>query len=136
MCVLYYVKLVLFLCMWLYVYCSGAEYWDLLSTRVETNNQCEIALSQRGLIQDDGVEVLPERVIAWCLGENINLQSCRKYFTSDRWLAVQNVVEAIKKDPVWYCGRCTNPINDQEENSIQCGRLVAALFGTILNTQT
>ena len=71
----------------------------------------EMALSQRGLIQEDGVEVLPERVTACCLDENVNLQLCRKYFTSDGWLAVQNVVEAIKKDPVWYCGRCTHPIN-------------------------
>ena len=82
----------------------------------------ETALSRRGLIQEDGVEVLPERVTACCLDENVNLQSCRKYFTSDGWLAVQNVVEAVKKDPVWYCGRCTHPINDGEENSIQCGR--------------
>ena len=80
-----------------------------------------MALSQRGLIQEDGVEVLPERVTACCLDENVNLQSCRKYFTSVGWLAVQNVVEAIKKDPVWYCRRCTHPINDGEENSIQCG---------------
>ena len=79
-----------------------------------------IALTRKGLIKEDGVEVLPERVTACCIDENVDIQSCRKYFTSDGWLAVQNVVEAIKKDPMWYCGRCTNIINDEEENSIQC----------------
>ena len=42
-----------------------------------------------------------------------------KYFTQDGWLTVQNVVEAIKKNPAYYCGSCTLPIND-EEDSIQC----------------
>ena len=67
-----------------YGYGSGVEDWHLPSTGVETYNQCEIAFSRRGLIQEDGVAVLPERVTAWCLDKNINLQSCRKYFTSDR----------------------------------------------------
>lgn len=68
------------------------------------------------------MKVVPERGnYSMLLDKNVNLQCCRKYFTSDGWLAVQNLVEAIKKDPVWYCGRCTNPINDLEENSIQCG---------------
>ena len=80
----------------------------------------ELALSQKGLIQEDSVEVLPERVTASCLDENVDIQSCRKYFTTDGWLAIENVVEAMKQDPVWYFGRCTRPINDEGENSVQC----------------
>ena len=38
-CMYYYVSMVLFLCMWLYVYCSGAEEWRLPSIEVETINQ-------------------------------------------------------------------------------------------------
>ena len=81
----------------------------------------EIVLARKGLIQEDGVEIMPEKITASCLDEQVHLESCKKYFTHDGWLAVQNVVEAVKKNPTFYCGRCTLcPINDDEENSIQC----------------
>ena len=81
-------------------------------------SDAEIVLARKGLIQEDGVEILPEKITASCLDEQVHLECCKKYFTSDGWLAVQNVVEAIKKNPAYYCGRCTSPINDDEENSV------------------
>ena len=68
------------------------------------------------IIIEDKVEVRPEGISASCLDENVGLNSCRKYFSADGWLAVESVVDAIRKHPVWYCGRCTSPICDEEED--------------------
>ena len=38
----------------------------------------ELALSRKGLIEEDQVEIMPERVTASCLDENVCLSSCRK----------------------------------------------------------
>ena len=80
----------------------------------------ELALLRKGLIEEDQVEIMPERVMASCLDENVCLSSCGKYFTSDAWLALEGVVTAIATNPYYFCGRCTNPINDDTENSILC----------------
>ena len=83
-------------------------------------SDAEIVLARKGLIQEDGVEILPERITASCLDDQVHLDSCKKYFTQDGWLAVQNVLRAIQKNPAYYCGSCTRPIDDDEEDSIQC----------------
>ena len=72
------------------------------------------------LIEEHKVETRPERVSSSCLDENVCLGSVQKYFTHDGWAALLHVVEAVKKTPVWYCGRCTNSISDDTENSIMC----------------
>ena len=76
----------------------------------------DIVLFRKGLIKED--VVLPERITASGLDDHAHLQSCKKYFTT--WLAMQNVVKMVKKNPAWYCGRCTCPINDENEDSVQC----------------
>ncbi len=62
----------------------------------------------------------PEKVSSSCLDENVCLDSCRKYFSHDAWVAVQSVVDTIRKNPVFYCGRCSCPIADNNECSIVC----------------
>ena len=72
------------------------------------------------LIEEEEVEMRPERVSASCFDENVCLKNIQKYFSCDGWAALLHVVEAVKKHPVWYCGRCTNSISDDTENSIIC----------------
>lgn len=72
------------------------------------------------LISEEEVEVRPEKVSVSCLDENVCLASCQKYFTADAWLAVLQVVELIKKNPTYYCGRCTQAILDQMQCLIVC----------------
>ena len=72
------------------------------------------------MIDEDQVEVRPEKISASCLDENVCLESCRKYFSEDAWMAVVNLMDTIRKKPVWYCGRCTNPISDESESSVVC----------------
>ena len=70
----------------------------------------EVALSRKVLIEEDQVEILPERVTASCLDD----------FTGDAWLALEGVVAAVIDNPCYYCGRCTKPIRDETDNSILC----------------
>ena len=66
------------------------------------------------------VEVRPNHVPSSCLDENVSLTIVQKYFSPDAWSVVCNVVNMIRKSPVWYCGRCTKAICDETENSIVC----------------
>jgi len=81
----------------------------------------EVAISRKGLVEEDQIEIIPERVTASCLDENVCLSSCGKYLTTDAWLALEGVVAAIANNPCYnyFCGRCINPIDDTE-NSILC----------------
>ena len=83
---------------------------------------CGVQVASRALngdvIEEDQVEVRPEKVCASCLDENVCLKICRKYFTHDAWLAVEDVVGRLKDNPLWYCGRCGKPIDDDTESSI------------------
>lgn len=66
------------------------------------------------------VETRSEHVSASCLDENVCLRNLQKYFSNDGWKVLLHMVEAVKREAVWYCCRCTNAINDEEENSIVC----------------
>lgn len=72
------------------------------------------------IIDEDEVEVRPEKISVSCLDENVCLDSTRKYFSRDAWLAVEGVVQALRENPVYYCGRCTRPIKDDTQSSIVC----------------
>ena len=74
------------------------------------------------LIDEEDIETRPECVSASCLDENVCIRNIQKYFTNDGWKALLHLVEAVKNESVvvWCCGRCTNVINDEEENSVVC----------------
>ena len=80
----------------------------------------ERVLARMWLIDEDQVEIIPERITASCLDENVCLSSCKKYFTDEGWSALENVVATIAKSPSYFCGRCRNPIDDDTEDSILC----------------
>ena len=64
------------------------------------------------IIEEEDVEVRPEKVPTVCIDENVCLETCRKHCTTDAWLVIMDVVAAIRNNPVWYCDRCTRPISD------------------------
>ena len=80
----------------------------------------DAALFQKKLIQEYSVEVQPNKITASCVDEKVCMNSCKKYFSDDAWMAVMNVVSTIENNPMWYCGFCTKEIDDKAENSIQC----------------
>lgn len=77
------------------------------------------ALDRKLIIEEEQVEVRPERISPSCL-DTVCLLSCRKYFSNDGWMAITSVCEAVKKNSVWFCGRCTLQIDDETQSSIQC----------------
>ena len=80
----------------------------------------EAALSHRILVEEDAVEIRPEKVTPACLEPQVCVDVCRKYFTKDGWLMVKDVMATIESDPLWYCGRCSRQIFDETQSSIQC----------------
>ena len=75
----------------------------------------DAALTRKRLIEEDEVEMRPERIPASCLDDNVFVPSVQKYFSPDAWIALMNVLDAV-----WYCGACEKAIDDEKENSIVC----------------
>ena len=48
------------------------------------------------------------------------LESCQKRCSGDAWMVIDSVVDTLCKNPVWYCGRCTNSVLDQAQSSVVC----------------
>ena len=72
------------------------------------------------IIEEEQVEMRPEKVSASCLDENVCIRSCRKYFIHEAWIALSQVLELKRKHTMWYCGRCNCPIMDDTKDSIIC----------------
>ena len=73
------------------------------------------AIDKKLIIEEDQVEVCPEKVSPSCLDECVCIQSCHKYFINDGWAAVTNVIEVVKKSSVWFCAQCTLQIFDETQ---------------------
>ena len=76
------------------------------------------AIMESRIVEDEDVEVRPEKVPTTCIDENVCLESCRKYCTTDAWLVIMDVVAAIRNNPVCYCGRCTRLISDDTQSCV------------------
>ena len=70
------------------------------------------------LIEEEDVEVRPECVPTKCLDENVCMGKVRKYFTTDAWELVENVMERMRTKVVWLCSSCSSPLDTSE--SIVC----------------
>ena len=84
------------------------------------------------IIQEDEVETRPDQISTSCIDESICLDVCRKYFSLDAWLVVEEVVKVIKEDPTWFCGRCTLQIEDKTQPSIMCNSCLTWFHFTCL----
>ena len=77
-------------------------------------------LARKRLVEEDDVEIRPERIPASCMDENVCVRSIQKFFTEDAWAALTQVLNIVQKNAMWYCGACSNAIDDETENSIKC----------------
>ena len=80
----------------------------------------EAVLAGKRLVEEEDVEMKPERISAWCLDENVCIPSIQKYFSEDAWAALTQVLEVVRKNAVWYYGTCSKVVNDDTENSVVC----------------
>ena len=56
------------------------------------------------LIQDEQVEVMPERLPDVTLDENMDVHLERKFFTNDAWLLV---LSRKRANPLYLCNVCS-----------------------------
>ena len=59
----------------------------------------DVVLTRKRLIEEDEVEMRPERIPSSCLDENVFVPSVQKYFTANAWIALTNVLETVIKMP-------------------------------------
>ena len=84
------------------------------------NQVKELVLARKRLVEEADVEVQPERIPSSCLDENVCINSIQKYFSRDAWTSVEQVLQVVKRNPVWFCGSCAKRINDDTDSSIIC----------------
>ena len=72
------------------------------------------------LIEEDKVEVRPERLPDAILDENVDVHFIRRFFfsTNDAWLVVNDVVNQKCSNPVYTCKNCFHDLD--EVASIVC----------------
>ena len=64
------------------------------------NGIATAAIMESRIVEEEDVEVRPEKVPTACIDENVCLESCRKYCTTDAWLIIMDVVAAIRSNCV------------------------------------
>lgn len=85
---------------------------------VETNISSAVLKDPKMLINEEDVEVQPERIPYSAIDENVDIHLIRKYFTNDAWLLVVDVIDQKRLNPVYMCNSCSHDLN--ESPSIMC----------------
>ena len=69
------------------------------------------------LIDEENVEVRPEKLPDAILDENVDVHLIRKFFTTDAWLLVIDVLKQKQRNQVFTCKCCHH---DSESPSVLC----------------
>lgn len=70
------------------------------------------------LIEEQNVEVRPEKLPDAILDENVDIHLIRKFFSVDAWLLITEVVKQKQEKPVYICKYCLH--NLEEAPSVVC----------------
>ena len=70
------------------------------------------------LVEEEDVEVRPEKLPDGILDENIDIHLIRRYFSNDAWLMVMDVIKQKQDNPVYVCKICSHDLHEQP--SIVC----------------
>ena len=70
------------------------------------------------LIEEDAVECRPDYVSNSILDENVDIFLIRKYFSTDAWMIVEDVLDHKKNHVVWVCKACSHDLHS--EPSVIC----------------
>ena len=72
----------------------------------------------RNLIDEEHVEVRPERLPDAVLDENVDVNLIRKFFTQDAWLLVMDTLMQKQSKSVYVCKHCYHDLD--EAPSVVC----------------
>lgn len=78
----------------------------------------EKALS--GELLKEVVEARPEKVPNCCIDENVNMYHIKKYFTTDAWQVVSQVLDIKRSQDVWCCRVCNKDFQDDTVIACDC----------------
>ena len=76
------------------------------------------AINDKKLIEEDQIEVRPEKISDGVLDENVDIHLIRIFFTNDGWMLVKEVVEQKKLRTVYVCKNCYHDLS--ETQSVVC----------------
>ena len=76
------------------------------------------AVEDRKLIEEDQVEVRPEKISDGVLDINADIHLIRKFFTNDAWMLIKEIVEQKKLKTVYVCKNCYHDLS--EAQSVVC----------------
>ena len=73
----------------------------------------EKCIQNRELLGEELVETRPEKVPNCCLDENVNIyHNIKKFFTSDAWQLILQVLEVKRSQDDWSCKVCMKDLHD------------------------
>ena len=75
------------------------------------------AIEHKKLIEEDQIEVRPEKIADGVLDENVDIHLIRKFCTNDAWVLI-NVVQQKKRKTVYVCKICYHDLS--EAQSVVC----------------
>lgn len=78
----------------------------------------KMALDGQGLIDEDKVECMPDKVPNAIVDDSVDVHLVRRYFTSNAWMIIQDVIRRKKECAVWTCNSCYKDLDEQQ--SIAC----------------
>lgn len=58
------------------------------------------------------IETRPEKIPNQCIDENVNIFRLRKYFTTEGWQSVTEVIEVKRTACQYYCSVCSCDFED------------------------
>ena len=63
------------------------------------------------LIQENEMEIRPERVPMKCLNENVSLIGIKQCFSFNAWKVIENVVKLLNENGIWSSFICKIALN-------------------------
>lgn len=85
------------------------------------SSEIEKAIKRDLLIEETEVECHPEKLSHSVLDENVDIYLVRKFFTSDAWMVVENIVDRKREDNLWLCPVCQHDLHaNNSGDSILC----------------
>lgn len=109
-----------------------SRHFEILNWFVE-EDVANIAVSGNGYISETAIENNPNNIHCAVLDSHLAIDDIKRYFDSDGWAALQQVVEIKRINPTWICKSCNE---DSSNNSICCNRCLEWFHFKCVNVKT
>ena len=85
-----------------------------------SSTDAERVLRNNTLLEEDSVETRPEKVPSCCIDENVNVFHIKKYFTTDAWKVVFQILDIKRNQDEWFCVVCDKGLEDTVAIACDC----------------